>query len=148
MSPQRKRNHVIPKFLLNRFSSRQNGNKHWIWQIERSGKPKEVSTRDAAVSNYFYGGQETGVEDAFANVEGRFSALLRSLDWGDPPMNHSEDLRLFVWTLAARTQAVRGQVSGMANDLLDQVTTTITPEQARAEVLKQVEVLEEFVHLR
>jgi Protein of unknown function (DUF4238) len=140
VSPQRKRNHFIPRFLLNRFSSRREGKKHWIWQLNRSGPPKEVSTRDAAVSDYFYGGQETGVEDAFTNVEGRFGALLGALDRGEQPENHSEDLCLFVWTLAVRTRAVRGQMGEAVNDLFDQMATTITPDQVLAAVLEQFDL--------
>jgi hypothetical protein len=142
--PQQKRNHFIPEFLLNRFCSRQERKKkkttHWIWQIKRSGRAREVMTRKTADSNYFYGGQETGVEDAFAHVEGRFGALLRALDRGEPPGNHSEELRLFVWTLAARTQAVRGKVGGAVNNLFDQMATGITLDQAQAAVLEQLDV--------
>jgi hypothetical protein len=142
--PQQKRNHFIPEFLLNRLCSRRERRKkkttYWIWQIERSGLAREVITRKTAVSNYFYGGQETGVEGAFAKVEGRFGALLLALDRGEPPGNYSEDLSLFVWTLAARTRAVRGQLGGAVNDFFDQMATAITPDQAKAAVLEQLDV--------
>lgn len=102
--------------------------------------PIEISTRDAAVSDYFYGGPETGVEDAFANVEDRFSALLQSLDQGELPENLAEDLRLFIWTLAVRTRAVRDQLGGTANVLFDQMATTITPDQALPAVLEWLDL--------
>lgn len=102
--------------------------------------PIEISTRDAAVSDYFYGGPETGVEDAFANVEDRLSALPQSLDQGELPENLAEDLRLFIWTLAVRTRAVRDQLGGTANVLFDQMATTITPDQALPAVLEQLDL--------
>jgi hypothetical protein len=142
--PQQKWNHFIPEFLLNRFCSRQMKKKkkkiHWIWQIGRSGLPREVITRKAAASNYFYGGQETGVENALANAEGRFGALLLALDRGEAAENYSEDLRLFVWTLAVRTSAIRGQLGVAVNDLFDQMATTITPDQAQTAVLERLDV--------
>ncbi len=142
--PQQKWNHFIPEFLLNRFCSRQAKKKkktiHWIWQMARSGLPIEVMTRKAAASNYFYGGQETGVENALANAEGQFGALLLALDRGDPAENYSEDLRLFVWTLAVRTSAVRGQLGGAVNDFFEQMATAITPDQAQAALLERLDV--------
>jgi len=130
----------MPRFLLNRFSSRGERKKCWIWQLEQGGMPIEISTRDAAVSDYFYGGPETGVEDAFANVEDRLSALPQSLDQGELPENLAEDLRLFIWTLAVRTRAVRDQLGGTANVLFDQMATTITSDQALAAVLEQLDL--------
>jgi hypothetical protein len=38
-----------------------------------------VNTRDAAVSDHFYGGAEAEIEDAFTKAEDRFSALLGAL---------------------------------------------------------------------
>ena len=72
-NPGQKRNHYIPRLLLNRFASRAEGDKHWVWQSGQGGQSREISTRDAAVGSHFYGALDTGVEQALAKVESRFA---------------------------------------------------------------------------
>lgn len=105
----KKRNHYIPQFLLRRFASREGRGRHWLWQFRSSRVPVEVVTRDAAVECHFYGPPETGVEDSFAELEGKQAALLRDLDAGTNPADRSRELHQFIWSLAFRTRALRGQ---------------------------------------
>lgn len=88
--PDRRRNHFIPRFLLNRFASRRKDSKAWIWQISQDGSAVEISTRDAAVATDFYGGPETGVEDAFAEAETEFSRTLAAIERGGLACDHAK----------------------------------------------------------
>jgi len=110
----KKRNHYIPQFLLRRFASREEHGRHWLWQFRSGKRPVEIVTKDAAVATFFYGQPATGVEDSFAELEGQQAALLRDLDAGTSPDGRSQELERFVWSLAFRTRALRGQFSGVA----------------------------------
>jgi hypothetical protein len=125
----RRRNHFVPRFLLNRFASRTDGKKSWVWQLSRDREPIEISTRDAAVATQFYGGSETGVEDALAVAETRFSRTLSALDAGESAHNHAEGLREFVWNLAVRTRALRKQFEDVAERLTTKVIETVTSDE-------------------
>jgi Protein of unknown function (DUF4238) len=55
-----KRHHVVPRFLQKGFASRTQEDKVFTWLYHKSRvKPKEVSTTDTLVSEYFYGKGET-----------------------------------------------------------------------------------------
>jgi hypothetical protein len=115
---KRHRNHHIPRFLLNRFASRVEGDKHWIWQISRDAGAQELSTRDVAVSRGFYGGRADGVEDALVEVESRFAAALACMDDRHPPEAFADGLRQFAWMMAVRTRAIREQFAAAFDMLL------------------------------
>jgi hypothetical protein len=134
-----RRHHYIPRLLLNRFASRREDRKYWIWQLARNREPREVSTRDIAVASGFYGQADTGVEEAFAVEEGSFGRILRGLQTGRAPNELYDDLRWLVWTLGVRTRALREQFLDAANRILDKVIDTVNTEQARASVLEHAE---------
>ena len=96
-NPGQKRNHYIPRMLLNRFASRTEGKKHWIWQTGQDGQSREISTRDAAVGSLFYGESSTGVERALSEVESRIATVLRRLDEaGESLSEFAPEIRRFV----------------------------------------------------
>jgi hypothetical protein len=117
----RKRNHYVPQFLLRRFASRGNRKRHWVWQFRSGAGPIEVMTKNAAVSTYFYGQPETGVEDAFANLEGKQAALLCDLEAGQDPNERAQELRVFVWSMSFRTRALRIQFADTAVRAIEQM---------------------------
>jgi len=108
-----RRNHFIPRLLLNRFSSRTLGKKSWIWQVGKDGSAAESSVRDVAVSVDFYGGITTGLEKTFQGLETRFHQALVAIEAGANPHSHAETLTALVWTLSTRTRALRGQVEAL-----------------------------------
>jgi len=122
----RRRNHFVPRFLLSRFASRAAGKKSWIWQLSRDREPIEISTRDAAVATDFYGGPETGFEDALAVAETRFSRTLSAIDSGEAAQDQAEGLRELVWNLAVRTRALRKQFENVAGRLAAKAIETVT----------------------
>ncbi len=103
----KKRNHYIPQFLLRRFASRQEQGRSWLWQFRPGQAPTEVVTKDAAVSKFFYGDPETGIEESLAVLEGKQASLLRELDSGANPSDFDQHLLRFVWFLAFRTRSLR-----------------------------------------
>jgi hypothetical protein len=133
---EKKRNHFIPRFLLNRFASRFDARKkkHWIWEIRSDAAPKEISTRDAALATHFYGRQHTGVENALGPIETRFRTVLVAIDSGRSPEEFADDLRHFVWLQAARTRALREQFGSAVESLLRGIATAL-PSRAGQSVL-------------
>jgi hypothetical protein len=136
MGKARQRNHYNPRFLLNRFASKVDRAKHWIWRIGRGGSVRELSTRDVEVSRRFYGEDSAGVEDALEEAEGHFSAILARIDGGRPPEAFSEELRQLVWTMAVRTRAIREQFATATDGLLSEFAGHSTSADARDELAR------------
>lgn len=119
MTPQGRRHHYVPRFLLNRFASRRQGKKAWIWQYSRDSDPLEISTRDAAVAKDFHGPPETTIESRVGRLESLCAPCLVSVDQGESLTEQQfETLRLLVWSLAVRTNALRQQFVRTYDDLL------------------------------
>ena len=110
-----------------------------MWQVPHTGPPIEISTRDAAVTPYFYGTPESGIEDAFARVEARFGQTLTAIDAGEALQGHSEDLRQYVWTLAVRTRALRGQFMATTDRFLSEFAESANSQKARRALAQQLE---------
>lgn len=127
---KKKRNHIIPKVLLNRFASRKEGKKAWIWQVSKTDDPREISTRNAAVSSYFYGKPETGIEEMLGPVEGMIGSTLTAIDKGDDLETLHEEFRHLCWNLAVRTRALREQYSSMGNTVIESINNGIESDEA------------------
>lgn len=113
----KKRNHYVPRFLLNNFASRsRDGKKHWVWQYRKGEAPKEVSTRDVAVSAFFYG-RDSAVEEALAQVEQRIKPVIDLIVAGEPAARFASELATFAYLLAVRTRALRFQMADSAREV-------------------------------
>lgn len=132
MAKNRDRNHFISRFLLRRFASRVDAKrkKSWIWEVKKTGVVREISTKDAAVGSKFYGERTTGVEDAFANEEDKFSAVLRAIDSGSPLREHSATLSRLVWSQTVRTRALRQSLGETVDALFSAFTSSLDSEAA------------------
>jgi len=104
---QRKRHHLVARFLLKRFAARLDGDKSFVWRVERAGIPKLLSTKDVAVQSNFYGTEEEGLEGALSDVEGRWAALLRGVDAGEPLEPLADELWHMVYLMAYRASPIR-----------------------------------------
>lgn len=136
------RNHYIPRVLLNRFSSRSESGKrkrkYWIWQIGKDSPPREVSTRDTALSKFFYGKPETGVEDAFQKHETSFSKILREIDKDVEPDNYHQELNDILWLFYVRTRALRENFGDGFNLLLNHIPDLSNTQQFKAQVFERL----------
>lgn len=126
---------------MNRFSSRadQSKRRYWIWELSKSKSPREISTANACVSNYFYGDSDTSIEDAFAAAESKFAGILGAIDGGESPNNYSDELRKFVWSQGVRTRALREYFKTSARDILAEFGKSAQIKEARTVVLKELE---------
>lgn len=112
----KKRNHYIPRFLLNNFASRTEGRKRWVWQYLRDVEPRQVSTRDVAVRSFFYGRDPT-IEDSLSEVEAQMKPVVDALVSGRAATEYVPELAQFVYLLAVRTRALRLQIADTASEM-------------------------------
>jgi len=125
---EKARNHYIPRFLLNRFSSRRSGSKYFIWITDAEGRQIEVSTKDAAVSRYFYGSGDSAIEDGLGVAETKYSSAVLQIIDGDSLHAHKDVLRSFVYLMLCRTDNLRKKTGCTVSDLLREMETNFSPE--------------------
>lgn len=138
----RRRHHFIPRFLLNRFASRREGRKAWVWQFDRT-RARELSTKDVAVSRDFYGGPASTLEDDLAEHEGAWASALGEVERTGDCRPNIEALRAFVWTLAIRGRAIRSQLGALPVRIVQRALTPeralLLQEQSKARMLERLE---------
>ena len=122
---EKKRNHYVPRFLLNHFASRREKNKHWVWQYRRDEVPIEISTRDVAVESFFYG-RDPGLEKSLGEVEQQMKPVLDQILTGAPVSDFALDLANFVYLLGVRTRALRLQIADSANEVFTELFSEAT----------------------
>jgi len=136
------RNHYIARLLLNRFASRVEQKKKkkicWVWQVTKKGNPKEISTKDTALSKYFYGKSETGVEDAFGNIETRFSQILSAIDRNECPDNYHQELNFILWLFYTRTRSLRDNLGDSVERILGQIPDIVKTDHFKDTIIQQV----------
>lgn len=137
MPEQKKRQHYIPRFLLNRFSSRSSGKKFWIWQFCKERPHIEISTRDVAVGTKFYG--DSQVEDALAQLETRVAKVLRAIDSGEALDKYSEELRWLVYMLSVRTRSLREHIAKASTHFMDEFSKSITTDFMQHALQKEID---------
>lgn len=108
MASRKKRNHFIPRALLNRFSSRSEPKRgiYWIWWHPTDGESKEVSTRDVGLGKFFYG-KEVDLEEQFAVIEGQLGSALAAIDQSGCTDDYEVFLNDYTWVQAIRTRSFR-----------------------------------------
>jgi hypothetical protein len=116
---QRKRHHLVARFLLKRFAARQDGDKSFIWRVTKDSPPKLLSTKDVAVQSNFYGAEDEGLEAALSDVEGRWATLLRRVDAGEPLEPLADELWHMVYLMAYRASPIRSAFQTMGERFLD-----------------------------
>lgn len=133
----KRRQHYVPRFLLNRFASRVEGDRRFVWQFARERPPLEVSTRDVGVASNFYGSSATGLEDSLATAESDHAKVLRRIDQGDSPEIYAEQLRDLMWTLSVRTRAMRHRLAEFGNIALKALASTLDSESAERAIKQE-----------
>lgn len=116
---QRKRHHLVARFLLKRFAAKAEGDKSFIWRLSKDAPPKLLSTKDVAVQSNFYGTEEDGLEAALSDVEGRWAAMLRRIDAGEPLEPLADELWHMVYLMAYRASPIRSAFQSLGEQFID-----------------------------
>jgi len=116
---QRKRHHLVARFLLKRFAAKAEGDKSFIWRLSKEAPPKLLSTKDVAVQSNFYGTEEDGLEAALSDVEGRWAAMLRRIDAWEPLEPLADELWHMVYLMAYRASPIRSAFQSLGERFID-----------------------------
>ncbi|WP_082477474.1 DUF4238 domain-containing protein [Methylobacterium sp. Leaf93] len=122
----KRRNHFLPRFLLNRFASKADPkkNKFKIWVIPKLGEPRELSTKDVAVKKKMYG-LDPDLEDRLSEKEGDWAHIFREIANGQNPNDFSADLSNLIWLQAWRTRSIRMRFEDLILNLLTEMRDQI-----------------------
>ncbi len=118
---QRKRHHLVARFLLRRFAAKLEGDKSFVWRLGKNTVPKLLSTKDAAVQSNFYGVEDEGLEAALSDAEGRWASTLRRIDAGEPLEPMAAELWYMVYLMAYRTSPIRSAFQATGERFIDHV---------------------------
>lgn len=138
---KKRRNHFIPRLLLNRFASRFESKpaKFWIYEVRANCPALELSTKDAAVITDFYGKEDSEIEDTFATrIEPRFAHALNCIESGEDPSSYGDELAQFIWLQAIRTQSVRVQFCAAGDRIFDALTDSFATDAAITHLKNQI----------
>lgn len=105
-----KRHHIIPKFLQKGFASREEGDTVWTWLYHKNiAEPREISTKDTLVSEYFYGKGEESADDEITEFETtRLAPLVDALrDGRCEARDGQQEIAGLVAHLSIRTKLIR-----------------------------------------
>lgn len=74
------RHHILPRFLLKGFASPVDGAKTFTWVYWKDREPREVSIRDIAVEEHFYGRKgDVNADPVITDQEGELAVLVDNL---------------------------------------------------------------------
>jgi hypothetical protein len=134
MTSAKKRNHYIPRVLLNRFASYREPAKGLfkIWRYSKDHPLKEISTKDVAVGSYFYGREDSELEDKLGAIESKLASALTKIDDKQPPSDFNDFLSDYAWVQAIRTRSFRDRVSRTMSGLLSGFADRTESHEVRA----------------
>ena len=131
MKPPR-RQHFIPRFLLNNFASRKNGGEVFVWMFRRGVSPKEVNTRNLGQERDFYGHPESSeLEFRIAEHENDFAPIVERLRKGDLGNCDLELVRAYIVHLMIRTRHVRLGAQAAITSFVDKAKEAVPHMKAR-----------------
>lgn len=110
-----------------------------MWQVGKSDKPREISTRDVGVGSYFYGKSDTKLEDRLSEQETRLQKVLDSIESGNNPSQYDDDLRHFVYTLAFRTRNVRETYVDAASQFMQYFIDSFSSQSAEQAIMDHID---------
>lgn len=98
--------HIIPRFFLKHFASRETSKSKYTWLIRSGADPVEINI-DSATERYFYGVDDEGVDPEITKREKDYAALLDDLVFAHSKVNSTELLLEFIVHIAVRTKNTR-----------------------------------------
>ena len=108
------RHHILPRFLLKGFASKQDKDSVFVWVHRKNAPPFEANTINISVEKHFYGREgEINADDEITRIEGGYSDLINELRGAKKSVDYcSPEIAEFIAHLSIRTKNVR---SGLFN---------------------------------
>lgn len=137
-----KRQHHIPRFLLDGFASRTQGDNSFVWCFRKGSPPFEPNTLNVGLQSHFYGDPGKGSLDDFITneLETKHSGCVSRLR-KDRALKTSDDKEIlinFIHSLVIRTENPRSTMQTGFSSMLNELYSVVTdPEVARQQLLKE-----------
>lgn len=137
-----KRQHYIPRFLLDGFASRIQGENSYVWCFRKDSPPFESNTEKVGLQNIFYGDPGTDSLDEFITnkLETRHSTCVSQVRHERRLTSSADaaDLIEFVYSLVLRTGNLRDTMMRGFSSILNEMQATFTNAEAtRLQLLKE-----------
>jgi hypothetical protein len=127
-----KRQHILPKLLQKGFASRIDGKTVYTWMYRKGDLPKEVTTTNTIVEQYFYGKTgELSADKEITDLENnKLSFLINQLRGGNFDFqNRKVEIAELVAHLSVRTKLVRKGFQDASEKMFEGVKEIITDEE-------------------
>lgn len=137
-----KRQHYIPRFLLDGFAFRTQGDNSFVWCFRKGSPAFDLNTLNVGLQGYFYGEPGKGSLDDFITneLEAKHSSCIFRLR-KDRILKTSDDeetLIDFIHSLVIRTEHPRSTMQTGFSSILNELYSVATdPEAARRQLLKE-----------
>jgi hypothetical protein len=115
------RQHILPRFLLKGFASRNEKGKIFTWVYPRNQTPIEANIRKVGVEKHFYGKQgEMSVDDDITEFEGKYAPLLDELRANEIKSEISDQrIPHLITHLVTRTKHLRDSIRNSSEYMAD-----------------------------
>jgi hypothetical protein len=133
-----RRQHFIPRFLLNNFAYRKNGDEVFVWMFRKGVLAKEVNTKNLAHERDFYGHPESSeLEFRIGEHESQFAPMVERLRKGDLRKGDDEMIRHYIAHLTIRTKHVRAGAQAAIAEFIDKAREAV-PTMKRRKMKHQI----------
>lgn len=139
-----KRQHDIPRFLLNGFASRTEGENSFVWCFRKDSQPFETNTLNIGLQKFFYGEPDADSLDALITneLEDKHAECVARVrkDRNLTSSSDEETLVEFVHSLALRTRNLRDILQKGVTAILNELYAVVSDaDVARRQMLKEQE---------
>ena len=133
-----KRQHFIPRFLLEGFASHTSGENVFTWVFRKGSCPFNTNIINVGVEGYFYtDGNDTQADDMITEAEETFSHMVQKLR-KSPPMTVSESqIPNLIAHFEIRTRHLRESFIHTGNYLVSRLLDFMEDEQSFIEYLER-----------
>jgi len=127
-----KRQHILPKLLQKGFASRIDGKTVYTWMYRKGDFPKEVSTTNTIVEQYFYGkvGELSADEEITDLENNKLAPLINRLREGTfNPQKGKVEIAELVAHFSVRTKLVRKGFQAASEQMFQGIKKIFTDEK-------------------
>lgn len=133
-----KRQHFIPRFLLEGFASHTSGDGIFTWVYRKGSSPFSTNIINVGVEGYFYtDGNDTQADDMITEAEGTFAPLVQELRANPPMAVYNPQIPTLIAHFEIRTRHLRESFLRTGNYLVSRLLDFMDDEKSFIEYLER-----------
>ena len=133
-----KRQHFIPRFLLEGFASHTSGDSVFTWVYRKGSRPFNTNIINVGVEGYFYtDGNDTQADDMITEAEKTFSSLVQKLRSNPPMVVYDAQIPKLIAHFEIRTRHIRESFLRTGNYLVSRLLDFMYDERSFIEYLER-----------